>query len=98
MGLADRSYMRDGPRRAPLSTTAILMIVMVAVFALQCINDVYLHSPAELWLALTAEGLQHGWVWQLFSFQLMHSGLLHIVCNLIAFWWLRSEEHTSELQ
>lgn len=87
MALADRYYMRDGPRQFPLSATTILMIVLVAVFALQCVNDVYLHSRAEGWLALTTDGLRHGWVWQLLTFQFLHNGLLHVVFNLIVLWW-----------
>ena len=78
---------KRGPR-LPISLTAKFVIVFVAVFALQCINDVYLGSPAEGWLALTSNAFRRGWIWQFFTFQFLHGSLLHIVCNLIAFWWL----------
>lgn len=86
--LDDRGYMRDGSGRWPWTATSVLLVVYVAVFALQCINAVYLRSPAEGWFALTTYGLRHGWVWQLFTFQFLHGGLLHLVFNLIGFWWL----------
>ena len=70
------------------------MIVLVAVFALQCINAVYLQTPAEYWLALTTVGLKHGFVWQLVTFQFLHGGLLHLGCNLLGLWFFgRFVEH-----
>lgn len=80
--------MRQSAYESGMSLTAKLTIVMVVVFALQCINDVYLHTGAESWLALTYDGLQHGWAWQLLTFQFLHASLMHIVMNLISFWWL----------
>ena len=88
MGLADRHYMREDRRFGPLSATVIFMIVMVVVFALQCINDVYFHTRAERWLALTPECFRQGWLWQLITFQFLHAGFLHIAFNLITFWWI----------
>jgi membrane associated rhomboid family serine protease len=87
MGLADRYYMRDGSRHRPVSATTILMIVLVVVFALQCINDVYLHSPAEFWLALTPGCFRNGRVWQLLTFQFLHFNLWHVAGNLLVLWW-----------
>jgi membrane associated rhomboid family serine protease len=87
MGLADRQYMRGGPRGGPKSITVILMIVLVVVFALQCINDVYIRSFVENWLILTPACLKHGYVWQLITFQFLHSGLLHLICNLLGLWF-----------
>lgn len=87
MGLADRYYMREGSRRGPLSVTTILMIALVAIYALQCINEVYLHSPIEGWLALTAGCFRHGWLWQLLTFQLLHASPMHLAGNLLVLWW-----------
>jgi membrane associated rhomboid family serine protease len=87
MALADRHYMRKGPNGVPWSMTGILMVVLTLVFMLQCVNDVYLRSFVERWLALTPECLTRGYVWQLFTFQFLHEGLLHIGCNLISLWF-----------
>jgi membrane associated rhomboid family serine protease len=86
--LSDRNYFRQSAGFRRLSATTWLSIVLVVVFALQCINDAYLGTHAEAWLALTQYGLRHGWVWQLLTFQFLHSDLLHLIFNLIAFWWL----------
>jgi len=87
MGLADRHYMREGPRHGPLSMTMTLLIVLVVTYALQCINDVYLHTRAEYWLALTTDGLKSGYLWQLVTFQFLHGSILHIIFNLIGLYY-----------
>jgi rhomboid family protein len=87
MGLADRYYMRDRPTRFNWTLTKLLMVVLVVVFALQCINDVYLKTPAEFYLGLTPWCFTHGWVWQLITFQFLHVNFLHIACNLIGLWF-----------
>jgi len=86
--LEDRDYMRQSSGHFRVSTTAILTVALAVIFALQCINDVYLQMPLEDWLALTTNGLRHGWLWQLLTFQLLHASLFHILCNLIVFWWV----------
>src|SRR5687767_2584157 len=85
--LADRRYMRGGSGRGPVSTCLAIMVILVAVFALQCIDDVYLRTTAQSWLALTVPGVRHGYVWQLLTFQFLHGGVLHILCNLIGLWY-----------
>lgn len=70
-----------------MSATNKLMILLVIVFALQCINDVYIHSTAEMWLSLSSGALLHGWVWQFITFQFLHGGLLHILFNLIGLFY-----------
>jgi membrane associated rhomboid family serine protease len=39
------------------------------------------------WLALSREGLSHGWVWQLVTFQFLHGGFLHLLCNMIGLYF-----------
>jgi membrane associated rhomboid family serine protease len=87
MGLADRHYMREGRRFAPLSTTVMLMIVLAVVFALQCFNDVYLQRPVERWLVLTSECFTRGYAWQLLTFQFLHGSPWHLLCNLLGLWF-----------
>ena len=85
--LADRHYMRGLRGRAPQPLSVKLMIALVVAFALQCINDVYLRTPVEFWLALTTEGLKHGFFWQLITFQFLHGSLWHLFGNLIGLWF-----------
>lgn len=79
--------MREGRRFPPLSATVILMILLVAVFALQCVNDVYLRSLEEARLALTPLALARGYAWQFLTFQFLHVDLLHLLSNLFGLWF-----------
>lgn len=87
MGLYDREYMRsDEPgyrhvRANPWSPTITLLVVLVAVFALQSL----LHLRNSVWLeqycGLSLDGIRHGRFWQLLTFQFLHGGILHILLN-----------------
>lgn len=85
--LADRRYPGEVGFRDRQPLVVQLMIVLTVVFALQAINEVYLKTPAELWLGLTPVGLAKGFLWQLFTFQFLHFGLLHLVFNLLGLWF-----------
>jgi membrane associated rhomboid family serine protease len=90
--LENRDYMRQGPSsdgfgQSRWSPSVVLMIVLTVAFAAQCINDVYIQSPAEEWLALTPFALSKGYVWQLLTFQFLHLNLWHLAGNLITLWF-----------
>jgi membrane associated rhomboid family serine protease len=86
--LEDRYYMRDEQRSSRFSTTVILMIVLTVIFALQQINAVYFRSfNSNEVFALSKEGLQRGWIWQLITFQFLHAHLFHLGFNLLALWF-----------
>jgi membrane associated rhomboid family serine protease len=38
-------------------------------------------------LALSREGLTHGWVYQLLTFQFMHAGIMHLLMNMIGLYF-----------
>jgi membrane associated rhomboid family serine protease len=86
--LEDREYMRGPSYRFGLTLTQMMMAIWVVVFALQCINDVYLKTPAENYLALSSESLSRGWAWQLITYQFLHADLMHLAGNMIGFWWV----------
>lgn len=90
--LDDRHYMRpDGRPGASwvlsLPLTIWLMISLVVAFALQQIDIVYLHGRYMEDLMLSAQGLAHGQVWQLVTFQFLHYGFMHLFFNLIGLWF-----------
>lgn len=87
-----RDYMRDEPSpgtpfRFHGSVSVALMVVLAVVFALQCINDVYVESWVERWLPLTRSALTRGHVWQLLTFQFLHVSLWHLLGNLMGLWF-----------
>src|SRR5208282_2859514 len=85
--LDDRDYMRqpvyrDRPRVPKMSFTIALLIVNAVVFLIECAVYGYpLRFPIDSYFALSVEGLKHGCVWQLLTYQFMHAGVLHILLN-----------------
>ena len=86
--LEDRDYMRqpDYSRRY-LCFTVALLVANALVFVVECL---FSSNPTKLapdnpffydYFALSLDGLKHGYVWQLLTYQFMHSGLLHILFN-----------------
>lgn len=87
--LEDRSYMREPANyRSSYPSYLILLFVNLGVFMLQEINSGYFHSPIIRYLMLSPEGISHGYLWQLFTFQFLHGEPLHLAFNLIALYFL----------
>src|SRR5881396_2998042 len=80
--LEDRSYMR---RRSAFesrgSATVALLVINVLAFLAQIINGYPPRITSDDYFALSVEGLRHGYVWQLITFQFMHGGWLHLLLN-----------------
>jgi membrane associated rhomboid family serine protease len=94
--LEDRDYMRqpefDGPHWVPhfhprWSWTVALLAVYAIVFVAEILVS---PTPRQLipgndfcykYFALSKDGLAHGFVWQLLTYQFMHVGLLHLLLN-----------------
>ena len=90
--LEDRDYMRQPEYyyRPRLSCTVALLIAIGVAFVIQLVS---LHFPngAEIqddYFALSLDGLKHGYLWQLLTFQFMHAGLLHILGNSLAIYFI----------
>jgi membrane associated rhomboid family serine protease len=71
MALADRYYMRDA-YHAPRMTTRLIVILIIA-FVIQSLLLFYGNVEISEQLALSVEGLRHGKVWQLLTFQFLHT-------------------------
>ena len=91
--LEDRDYMRDtsadGPR---VSLTVMLLIINAAVFVVELVaanlpQRFEIGDFENRYLALSLEGLKHGFVWQLLTFQFMHAGWMHIIFNSLAIYF-----------
>ena len=63
------------------STTVVLLVVNVVAFILQNVLDYYSSFRTYVWFALSVEGLRHGFVWQLLTYQFLHGGWLHLLLN-----------------
>jgi len=81
--LEDRDYMRQPAHYRPqLSFTVALLIANAIVFLIELVTCGYppLFS-SDNYFALSLQGLEHGYVWQLVTYQFMHVGFLHIFLN-----------------
>lgn len=79
--LEDRYYMRQSPFDARRSITVLLLMVNVAVFVLQLAMQQFTSFPVNDYFALSLDGLKHGYVWQLITYEFMHVGVLHLLFN-----------------
>jgi membrane associated rhomboid family serine protease len=92
--LADRYYMRREPFRIPWSATLVLLIVNVVAFVGQLVVGHFSSFPVLAYLALSVEGLRHGFVWQLLTYQFLHGGWLHLLLNCWAIFVFGREVET----
>lgn len=81
--LEDRDYMRGTSYgRGGWPVSVWLILANTAAFLLQNIlYRAFPSFPTDPLLALSLEGLSRGYLWQLFTFQFMHGGLLHLLLN-----------------
>jgi membrane associated rhomboid family serine protease len=87
--------MRQPGFRSPWSATMVLLVVNVVAFILQNVLDRFTNFPTNAYFALSVEGLRHGFVWQLLTYQFMHGGLLHLLVNcLVIYFFGRELEET----
>jgi membrane associated rhomboid family serine protease len=80
--LEDRYYVRRPAFGPAWSATIVLLVVNVVAFILQ--NVLYTFFPGfrtDAYLALSVDGLRHGFAWQLLTYQFMHGGWLHLLLN-----------------
>jgi membrane associated rhomboid family serine protease len=87
MGLSDRYYMRDEYHPPRVATK--LIIVLLVAFVVQSILSFYSNIPVIHHLGLTAAGLKAGKVWQLLTFQFLHSTPWpwHVLFNCLALYF-----------
>src|SRR5260221_13094383 len=71
MALGDRFYMREAYHPPNISTR--LIIVLIVAFVVQSVLLFYSGLHVSKYLALSRDGLFHGRVWQLVTFQFLHS-------------------------
>jgi membrane associated rhomboid family serine protease len=86
--LEDRNYMRRstfGPQR---SATVVLVIAIIAAFIVQKYLETSSTFDVRTYLYLSLDGLKHGYIWQLLSFQFLHANLMHLAGNCLVIFFL----------
>src|SRR2546423_3377705 len=79
--LDDRLYMRRPAFGPPRPATIFLLIISAVASGLQFLIYRFTRFPLDDYFALSVEGLRHGYVWQLLTFQFMHGGVLHLLLH-----------------
>src|SRR6476660_61668 len=87
MGLADRYYMRDA-YHAPRMTTRLIIVLIIA-FVIQSLLLFYGDFQVTEHLALSVAGLRQGKIWQLLTFQFLHSAPWpwHVLFNCLGLYF-----------
>jgi membrane associated rhomboid family serine protease len=80
--LENREYMRQPRSQFRWTATTVLLAINIVVFLLGLVlrNPYFVND----YLALSPGGLRHGFLWQLFTFQFLHSGWVHLLLNCFA--------------
>lgn len=73
--------MRRPGSRFPWSVTVVLLVANVVAFIVQNVLYRFTNFPTNAYLALSVYGIGHGFFWQLFTYQFMHGGWLHLLLN-----------------
>ena len=68
-----------------------LLIASVAIFVLQQILEKAAGVNLMEWLGFVPAQLVRGHIWQLFTYSFLHSGLFHLLFNLLVLWTVGSE-------
>lgn len=73
------------------SVTQLLIAINIAVFFIQLICAAANLPYFERFLALSADGIRRGFVWQFVTYMFLHDGIWHILVNLFILWFFGRE-------
>jgi membrane associated rhomboid family serine protease len=85
--IEDRDYMREPDYREPVFRRHPWTWILIGLYAVVFLAELVAgRSPAANAfffekLALSKNGIAHGYVWQFVTYQFMHAGMLHLLLN-----------------
>lgn len=72
----------EASRPPGFSLTNTLLFVNVVIFLVQTyVKAKHPAFPMDRYFGLSLDGLRHGYLWQLLSFQFLHGGIFHLLIN-----------------
>jgi membrane associated rhomboid family serine protease len=77
--LSERDDMRQPSGRWQWTATIFLIVINTVAFLFQ--TKILPPRIDDTYLALSLWGLQHGYIWQLLTYQFMHGGWMHLLLN-----------------
>jgi membrane associated rhomboid family serine protease len=85
--LQDRQYMRRTTGPSWFSATVLLIILNVVAYVVEIVTTKVYGPNVHGLFALSLDGLKHGYIWQLLSFQFMHANELHLAFNCLGIYF-----------
>ncbi len=85
---------------APTPVVKVLLIANLVVFGVQTLLLIagqtapamaVWSSKVSWWFGLSGNGLRSGWVWQPGSYMFLHSGIWHVLLNMLMLWMFGME-------
>ena len=73
------------------SVTQLIIAINVVVFFIQLICTAAHFPYFEGYLALSADGLRRGFLWQPITYMFLHAGIWHILINMFILWFFGRE-------
>ena len=73
------------------SVVKLLIVVNIVVFFLQLFANASNLPYLEQYLALSADGIRRGFVWQFVTYMFLHASIWHILGNLLFLWFFGAE-------
>ena len=73
------------------SVTQLIIAITVVVFFVQLICGAAHFPYFDEYLALSADGLRRGFLWQAITYMFLHAGIWHILINLFILWFFGRE-------
>lgn len=88
--LGDRDYMRAPDFRSETPIYVRVIILLCAVFLIQCFLGVYGGWSVDKLFALSWDGIKQGYVWQILTYQFLHAwpSPFHLLFNCIGLFFL----------
>lgn len=90
MGVHDREWMREKPQhRQPTQpiVVKILVFVNLFIFLLEMFNRKGLGQWFEIYGSFRfVLAFEHGFIWQVITYQFLHANLGHLLFNMLALW------------
>ena len=75
--------MQDEAPGRSWSPTIVILVINVVVFLLEASGGARAQQLFREYGAVSLDGIKHGFVWQLLTYQFMHGGLMHLLLNSI---------------
>lgn len=73
------------------SVTQLLIWMNVGAFLIQLGGSAFRVNWFEQWFALSVAGIRRGFLWQPLTYMFLHSGIWHLLVNLLVLWFFGRE-------